>query len=87
MVEYLQGAIRASADYDNNFSVTVSDGTNPVVGDLVLSVGDLNIQGNYDAENECYEFTIPTNTVSGKQDYQFVLDGETLVFPQKIYFV
>ena len=49
MVEYLQGAIRASADYDNNFSVTVSNGTEPVVGDLVLSVGDLNIQGNYDA--------------------------------------
>lgn len=87
MVEYLQGAIRASADYDNNFSVTISDGTEPVVGDLVLSIGDLNIQGNYDAQNECYEFTIPANTVSGKQDYQFVLDGETLVFPQKIYFV
>ena len=30
---------------------------------------------------------IPANTLSGKQDYQFVLDGETLVFPQKIYFV
>ena len=87
MVEYLQGAIRASADYDNNFSVTVSDGTNPVVGDLVLSVGDLNIQGNYDAQNECYEFTIPANTLSGKQDYQFVLNGETLVFFFLFYFV
>ena len=87
MVEYLQGAIRASADYDNNFSVTVSNGTEPVVGDLVLSVGDLNIQGNYDEQNECYESTIPANTLSGKQDYQFVLNGETLVFPQKIYFV
>ena len=87
MVEYLQGAIRASADYDNNFSVTVSDGTQAVVGDLVLSIGDLNIQGNYDAQNECYEFTIPANTISGKKGYQFVLDGETLVFPQKIYFV
>lgn len=87
MVEYLQGAIRASADYDNNFSVTVSNGEEPVVGDLVLSIGDFNIQGNYDEENECYEFTIPANTMSGKQDYQFVLDGETLVFPQKIYFV
>lgn len=87
MVEYLQGAIRASADYDNNFSVTVSNGEEPVVGELVLSVGDFDIQGTYDAENECYEFTIPANTMSGKQDYQFVLDGETLVFPQKIYFV
>ena len=87
MVEYLQGAIRASADYDNNFSVTVSDGTQAVVGDLVLSIGDLNIQGNYDAQNECYEFTIPAELTEKNAFYNITVEGETLQFPDKIRFM
>lgn len=88
MVENLNGLIRLDADYINNFSVTVTDdeGKN-IQGNLVVHIGNMDILGNYNEELECYDFSIPANSFSGKQDYQFVLDDETLIFPQKMYFV
>ena len=88
MVEYLNGRLRLDADYDNNFSVTVTDDeNNPVNGELILAVDNLNILGTYDEQEECFTFNIPANTLSGTHDYQFVMDGETLIFPDKIDFV
>ena len=88
MVEYLHGRLRLDADYDNTFSVTVTDDkNNPVNGELILAVDDLNILGTYDVQEECFTFNIPANTLSGTHDYQFVMDGETLIFPDKIDFV
>ena len=41
MVEYLHGRLRLDADYDNNFSVTVTDDeNNPVNGELILAVDE-----------------------------------------------
>ena len=88
MVEYLHGRLRLDADYDNNFSVTVTDDkNNPVNGELILAIDNLNILGTYDEQEECFTFNIPANTLSGTHDYQFVMDGETLIFPDKIDFV
>ena len=88
MVEYLQGRFRLDSDYDNNFSVSVTDdNNNPVKGELLLAVDNLNILGTYDEQEECFTFNIPANTLSGTHDYQFVMDGETLTFPDKIDFV
>lgn len=88
MVEFLCGRLRLDADYDNNFSVSVTDdNNNPVYGELILAVDNLNILGTYDEKEECFTFNIPANTLSGVHKYQFVLDGETLIFPDKIDFV
>ena len=89
MVEFLQGRFRVDADYDNNFFVSVTDdNNNPVKGELLLAVDDnLNILGTYDEQRECFTFNIPANTLSGVHDYQFVMDGESLTFPDKIDFV
>ena len=88
MVEYLQGAIRLDADYTNNFSVTVTnDEGYPVEGNMTMKIGDLIIKGDYDSSQGCYNFSVPANLFAGTQPYQFAMDGETLIFPQKIYFV
>lgn len=88
MVEYLHGRLRLDADYENNFAVSVTDKEdNSVEGELILAIDNLNILGTYDKENECFNFNIPANTLSGTHEYQFVMDGETLIFPDKIDFI
>ena len=88
MVDYLHGRLRLDADYENNFAVSVTNEKGESVeGRLILAIDDLNILGTYDAETECFEFNIPANTLSGTHEYRFVMDGEPLIFPDKIDFI
>ena len=53
----------------------------------MFKMGEYNILGNYDEENECYWFTIPADLAVGSYMYNITVDGETLKFPDKIRFM
>ena len=88
-MEYDGGAILASKGYDNTFSLTLTydDGTVIENATTKLMVGDTPILGTYDEEDECYWFTIPAELTYENQFYNVTVEGETLIFPDKIRYL
>lgn len=88
-MEYDGGAILASKGYDNTFSLTLTydDGSAVQDAEAILKVGEYNILGTYDEENECYWFTIPAELTYENQFYNVTVEGETLIFPDKIRYL
>ena len=83
-----QGLIFGSSGYDNTFSLTLDRDGEPVSDvNAVLKTQNTNIIGTYDEENECYWFTIPADLAEGEHFYNVTVDGETLIFPQKMIFM
>ena len=82
------GHILGSSGYDNTFSLTLDKDGVPVTDiHAVFKMGNTEIIGNYDEENGCYWFTVPADIAEGEHFYNICVDGETLVFPQKITFM
>jgi len=87
-MDNMQGAILGSSGYDNTFALTLTDDNGEPVSDVkaMFKMGEYNILGNYDEENECYWFTIPAELAVGSYMYNVTVDGETLQFTDKIRF-
>lgn len=88
-MEYDGGAILASKGYDNTFSLTLThdDGSAVQDAEAILKVGEYNILGTYNEENECYWFTIPAELTYKNAFYNVLVDGETLYFPDKMRYL
>lgn len=88
-MDYLAGHILASGGYDETFAITLThdDGSPVKDAKAEFKMGQTNIVGQYDEENECYWFTIPADIAHGEQFYDVCVEGETLKFPQKITFM
>lgn len=87
-MEVAAGHILASGGYDNTFSLTLTRNGVPVTDiKAEFKMGKTNIIGQYDADNQCYWFTIPADIAQGEHFYDICVEGETLKFPQKITFM
>lgn len=91
MVQFHEGAITTNSGYDVNFSISLTDDEQLAVGDaednVLFVMGDYQILGNYDEENECFWFNIPAELTDKNKMYNIVVNGETLRLPDKIRFV
>ena len=87
-MDVVAGHILASGGYDNTFSITLTRNGVPVTDiNAEFKMGKTNIIGQYDADNQCYWFTIPADIAQGEHFYDICVEGETLEFPQKITFM
>lgn len=88
MMENLEKAIEGSKGYENTFFLTLTDENNQPVTNVkpTFVMGEYNILGTYDAENQGYWFTIPAELAYGQYMYNVTVDGETLQFNDKIRF-
>lgn len=88
MMENLEKAIEGSKGYENTFFLTLTDENNEPVKNVkpTFVMGEYNILGTYDEENQGYWFTIPAELAVGSYMYNVTVDGETLMFPDKIRF-
>ena len=88
MMENLEKAIEGSKGYDNTFFLTLTDENNQPVTNVkpAFVMGEYNILGTYDEENQGYWFTIPAELAYGQYMYNVTVDGETLQFNDKIRF-
>ena len=88
MMENLEKAIEGSKGYDNTFFLTLTDENSQPVTNVkpTFVMGEYNILGTYDAENQGYWFTIPAELAHGQYMYNVTIDGETLQFNDKIRF-
>ena len=88
MMENLEKAIEGSKGYDNTFFLTLTDENNQPVTNVkpTFVMGEYNILGTYDEENQGYWFTIPVELAYGSYMYNVTVDGETLQFNDKIRF-
>ena len=88
MMENLDKAIDGSKGYDNTFFLTLTDENNQPVKNIkpTFVMGEYNILGIYDEENQGYWFTIPAELAYGSYMYNVTVDDETLMFPDKIRF-
>lgn len=88
MMENLDKAIDGSKGYENTFFLTLTDENNETVKNVkpTFVMGEYNILGTYDEENQGYWFTIPAELAVGSYMYSVTVDGETLMFPDKIRF-
>ena len=88
MMENLEKAIEGSKGYENTFFLTLTDKNNQPVKNVkpTFIMGEYNILGIYDEENQGYWFTIPAELAYGQYMYNVTIDGETLQFNDKIRF-
>ena len=88
MMENLDKAINGSEGYENTFFLTLTDENNQPVTNVkpAFVMGEYNILGTYDEENQGYWFTIPAELAYGSYMYNVTVDGETLQFNDKIRF-
>ena len=88
MMENLEKAIEGSKGYENTFFLTLTDENNQPVKNVkpTFVMGEYNILGIYDEENQGYWFTIPAELSYGQYMYNVTVDGETLQFNDKIRF-
>lgn len=88
MMENLEKAIEGSKGYENTFFLTLTDENNQPVKNVkpAFVMGEYNILGIYDEENQGYWFTIPAELAYGQYMYNVTVDGETLQFNDKIRF-
>ena len=88
MMENLEKAIEGSKGYENTFFLTLTDKNNQPVKNVkpTFIIGEYNILGIYDEENQGYWFTIPAELAYGSYMYNVTVDGETLQFNDKIRF-
>ena len=88
MMENLEKAIEGSKGYENTFFLTLTDENNQPVKNVkpAFVMGEYNILGIYDEENQGYWFTIPAELAYGSYIYNVTVDGETLQFNDKIRF-
>ena len=88
MMENLEKAIEGSKGYENTFFLTLTDENNQPVTNVkpAFVMGEYNILGIYDEENQGYWFTIPAELAYGQYMYNVTIDGETLQFNDKIRF-
>ena len=88
MMENLEKAIEGSKGYENTFFLTLTDENNQPVTNVkpTFVMGENNILGTYDEENQGYWFTIPAELAYGSYMYNVTVDGETLQFNDKIRF-
>ena len=88
MMENLEKAIEGSKGYENTFFLTLTDENNQPVKNVkpAFIMGEYNILGTYDEENQGYWFTIPAALAYGQYMYNVTIDGETLQFNDKIRF-
>lgn len=88
MMENLEKAIEGSKGYENTFFLTLTDENNQPVTNVkpTFVMGEYNILGTYDEENQGYWFTIPAELAYGQYMYNVTVDGETLQFNDKIRF-
>ena len=88
MMENLEKAIEGSKGYDNTFFLTLTDENSQPVTNVkpAFVMGEYNILGTYDEENQGYWFTIPAELAYGSYMYNVTVDGETLQFNDKIRF-
>ena len=88
MMENLEKAIEGSKGYENTFFLTLTDENNQPVKNVkpTFVMGEYNILGTYDEENQGYWFTIPAELAYGQYMYNVTVDGETLQFNDKIRF-
>ena len=88
MMENLEKAIEGSKGYENTFFLTLTDENNQPVKNVkpAFVMGEYNILGTYDEENQGYWFTIPAELTYGSYMYNVTIDGETLQFNDKIRF-
>ena len=88
MMENLEKAIEGSKGYENTFFLTLTDQNNQPVKNVkpAFVMGEYNILGIYDEENQGYWFTIPAELAYGSYMYNVTVDGETLQFNDKIRF-
>lgn len=88
MMENLEKAIEGSKGYENTFFLTLTDENNQPVTNVkpAFVMGEYNILGTYDEENQGYWFTIPAELAYGQYMYNVTVDGETLQFNDKIRF-
>ena len=88
MMENLEKAIEGSKGYENTFFLTLTDENNQPVKNVkpTFVMGEYNIPGIYDEENQGYWFTIPAELAYGSYMYNVTVDGETLQFNDKIRF-
>ena len=88
MMENLEKAIEGSKGYENTFFLTLTDENNQPVKNVkpAFVMGEYNILGIYDEENQGYWFTIPAELAYGQYMYNVTIDGETLQFNDKIRF-
>lgn len=86
-MENLCGAINATKGQDNTFSITLNydDGSSvPPSEEVALLINNIPYTGTYDEEEECWWFTIPADTTSETVLYNVTVNGETLMFSDKI---
>ena len=88
MMENLEKEIEGSKGYENTFFLTLTDENNQPVKNVkpAFVMGEYNILGTYDEENQGYWFTIPSELAYGSYMYNVTVDGETLQFNDKIRF-
>ena len=88
MMENLEKAIEGSKGYENTFFLTLTDENDQPVKNVkpAFVMGEYNILGIYDEENQGYWFTIPAELAYGSYMYNVTVDGETLQFNDKIRF-
>ena len=88
MMENLEKAIEGSKGYENTFFLTLTDESGQPVTNVkpAFVMGEYNILGTYDEENQGYWFTIPAELAYGSYMYNVTVDGETLQFNDKIRF-
>lgn len=88
MMENLEKAIEGSKGYENTFFLTLTDENNQPVTNVkpTFVMGEYNILGIYDEQNQGYWFTIPAELAYGSYMYNVTVDGETLQFNDKIRF-
>lgn len=88
MMENLEKAINGSEGYENTLFLTLTDENNEPVKNVkpLFVMGKYNILGTYDEENEGYWFTIPAELAVGSNMFNVTVDGETLMFSDKIRF-
>ena len=88
MMENLEKAIEGSKGYENTFFLTLTDENNQPVKNVkpAFVMGEYNILGTYDEENQGQWFTIPAELAYGSYMYDVTIDGETLQFNDKIRF-
>ena len=88
MMENLEKAIDGSEGYDNTLFLELTDENGEKVKNAnpIFVMKGNKIQGTYDEENQGYWFTIPAELAYGSNMYRVTVDGETLMFPDKIRF-
>lgn len=88
MMENLHHAINGSEGYDNTFFLELTDENGEKVKNVnpIFVMKGNKIQGTYDEENQGYWFTIPAELAVGSNMFNVTVDGETLMFSDKIRF-